>query len=291
MKFYKYLLISLLQLLQLIAIENPEDFVNLLSGTFSDGHRFSTGNTLPLVGLPHAFNHWAPQSIDENINSGSWWFKGSEHVLTWLRCTHQTSPWIGDWGYFVFAPQLGDVNRNPVSFWEPRGATIKPYLFDATVAPHNIRMELAPTMHGAYFRVTFPIDNRSEKRICFASANWVGEGIVPGQSPIHYIEGQATQVHHDRMLITNFAVHIRAESNEAESIERHQDMICFKYKRDTNIATVRMATSLISSSQAAVNLGREVPATTSFEAVRDNARSVWHKLVYYPFTHFNYMLT
>ena len=65
------------------------------------------GNTLPLVGLPFGFNHWAPQTIDEHPASGSWWFNGNTHRLTWLRCTHQPSPWIGDWGYFAFTPQLG----------------------------------------------------------------------------------------------------------------------------------------------------------------------------------------
>jgi hypothetical protein len=24
-----------------------------------------------------------------------------------MRCTHQPSPWIGDWGWFLFTPQIG----------------------------------------------------------------------------------------------------------------------------------------------------------------------------------------
>ena len=43
------------------AIDNPEEFVNLLAGTFTDGQQFSTGNTLPLIGMPWGFNHWSPQ--------------------------------------------------------------------------------------------------------------------------------------------------------------------------------------------------------------------------------------
>ena len=35
-------------------------------------------------------------------------------------------------------------------------AVIKPYLFDATVAPYNVRLELTPTDHAAVLRVTFP---------------------------------------------------------------------------------------------------------------------------------------
>jgi putative alpha-1,2-mannosidase len=70
------------------AIDHPEDFVNLLAGTFTDGNIFSTGNTLPLVGRPWGFNHWAPQTRDTGRNTGSWWFKGptftTNHNLSYL---------------------------------------------------------------------------------------------------------------------------------------------------------------------------------------------------------------
>ena len=153
-----------------VGVDHPEDFVNLLQGTFTDGNVFSTGNTLPLVGYPWGFNHWAPMSRDNNRGTGSWWFKGNEHKITWMRCTHQPSPWIGDWAWFLFGPQIGGNNqnpeRNPTMFWEPRAATIKPHLFDATLAPDNLRMELVPSMHGALYRVTFP-EAHETKRICF----------------------------------------------------------------------------------------------------------------------------
>ena len=139
------------------AIDHPEDYVNLLAGTFTDGNVFSTGNTLPLVGRPWGFNHWSPQTRDGNRNTGSWWFRGNDHIFTWFRCTHQPSPWIGDWGWFLFSPQVGNHgDRNPTMFWEPRAAVIKPHLFDAVFSPLGVRMELTPTMHGAMIRVTFP---------------------------------------------------------------------------------------------------------------------------------------
>ncbi len=163
------------------SIDHPEELVNLLAGSFTDGDRFSTGNTLPLVGRPWGFNHWAPQTKDGGRNTGSWWFKGSDHTLTWMRCTHQPSPWIGDWGWFLFSPQVGQVDRNPHHFWEPRGAVMKPYLFDAIVAPFGIRIELTPTDHAAYLRVTFPESSEyGDKHICFAEADWDAEGTADG---------------------------------------------------------------------------------------------------------------
>lgn len=79
-------LLSLLPLLPVLsltllptssAIAHPEELVNLLAGSFTDGSTFSTGNTLPLVGRPWGFNHWAPQTKDGSRNTGSWWFQGS----------------------------------------------------------------------------------------------------------------------------------------------------------------------------------------------------------------------
>ena len=88
------------------AITAPVDYVNLLAGSFTRGDVFSTGNTLPLVGRPWGFNHWALQTND---GRSAWWFNGNDHEFKWIRCTHQPSPWIGDYGWFMVGPQMGDL--------------------------------------------------------------------------------------------------------------------------------------------------------------------------------------
>ena len=87
-------LMTLLPLLSLTllptssAIAHPEELVNLLAGSFTDGSTFSTGNTLPLVGRPWGFNHWAPQTKDGSRNTGSWWFQGTvaQHLCYAMLC-------------------------------------------------------------------------------------------------------------------------------------------------------------------------------------------------------------
>jgi len=125
-------------------IESPVDFVNMQAGTYTDGRRFSTGNTLPLIGMPWGFNHWAAQTQGQNRQGTAWWFDGNSHDFHWMRCTHQPSPWIGDWAWFLFAPMVGKMDMNPHSFWEPRAAVMKPHLFDATVA------DVRPPPHPTY---------------------------------------------------------------------------------------------------------------------------------------------
>ena len=81
-------LLSLTLLPTSSAIAHPEELVNLLAGSFTDGSTFSTGNTLPLVGRPWGFNHWAPQTKDGSRNTGSWWFQGTvaQHLCYAMLC-------------------------------------------------------------------------------------------------------------------------------------------------------------------------------------------------------------
>ncbi len=262
-------------------IPNPEEYPNLLAGSFTDGNRFSTGNTLPLIGMPWGFNHWSPQTKDAGRMSGSWWFNGNDHQLTWLRCTHQPSPWIGDWGYFLFIPLYGHTERSPVQFWEPRGAILKPYLLDTVLSPHNLRVQLAPTDHGAMVQVTFPKASE-QKYFCFSTLQWGDQGRtdIGGQ----YIAGRSTQVHSERMIVNRFSLYMRAESDDAIEVKNSDDMRCFKFENSAEIVTIRISTSLISAQQAMTAMRREL-SNKGFEDVLHNAKSTWnryikHRIVY-----------
>lgn len=259
-----------------LSISSPVDLVNLLAGTFTDGDRFSTGNTLPLVGRPWAFNHWSPQVKEGNRYTGSWWFRGSDHHMTWMRCTHQPSPWIGDYGWFLFSPQIGHPDRNPIHFWEPRGATIRPHLFDAVFAPNNIRMELTPTDHAAVVRITFP-ERKTTKHFCLAEAEWLDHGKVGGS--VSFLNGKTTRVKQDRMLISNFNMFIRTEAPDAEDVDMLGDMACFRFKTDATAVTIRIVTSLISFEQASVNLEKEAPLKKGFDEIAIETKSIWNNLL------------
>lgn len=302
-----------------VCVEDPVDFVNLLAGTFTDGNSFSTGNTLPLVGYPWGFNHWAPQTRENSRQVGSWWFRGNEHRFTWFRCTHQPSPWIGDWGWFLFTPILGggrDVTRNPTYFWEPRSATIKPHYFDATLAPDGVRLEVTPSMHGAMARITFP-KAHNEKRMCFTGigAQWKEHGMSdtkqysPSASSTYekkistgsgkpYLKGKADQVHIERLIVANFNMHVRAESDDAVEVEDHQDLACFRFDAKATTVTVYIATSMISEAQVVINLNRELRyvnedhsendtklsmgptySDKQFSIVKDHAHKTWNDLL------------
>ncbi|CAE8642773.1 unnamed protein product, partial [Polarella glacialis] len=114
---------------------------------------------------PWGFNHWSPQSTDEKT---SWWFDGNADSFYGIRCTHQPSPWIGDYAWFLLRPYTGFKANQWMGFtsYHAEGA-LKPYLIDLTLGPTGMRVELTPTMHGAMLRVTFPASVPPESRkIC-----------------------------------------------------------------------------------------------------------------------------
>ena len=158
---------------------------------------------------------------------------------------------------------------------------MKPYLFDATVAPFNMRIELTPTDHAAILRVTFPSAEdvgSKAKRICFVEGEWSHDGELSLINGGKFIEGKSTQVHQDRMIITKFSLFIRLESSDAVAVNRHHgDMICFQYKKEARSVIVRIATSLISSEQAIGNLRRELPATKDFDKVLQETKTIWNR--------------
>lgn len=79
------------------------------------------------------------------------------------------------------------------------------------------------------------------------------------------------------MLVSNFALYMRAESKEATRIVAQEDMRCFSYDQKATVVHVRIGTSLISHKQALLNLRTELKPKKSFDSVALDAKMVWNK--------------
>ena len=82
--------------------KTPYDYVNTLGGSDSK-HDMSHGSTLPMVTRPFGFNAWVPQT---NLKDNMWWFHPRDNMFFGMRCTHQPSPWINDYGQFLIQATL-----------------------------------------------------------------------------------------------------------------------------------------------------------------------------------------
>lgn len=280
-------LVAVLRPTPITSIENPEEFPNLLAGSFTDGQSFSTGNTLPLIARPWGFNHW---SIQTNRGATAWWFRGDAHEFHWLRLTHQPSPWIGDWAWLQFGPQMGGLVADPVMFWEPWGARVKPHVLDARLGPDNMRVQLTPTDHGAVLKVTFPAYNprRNEKRVCFKLPQG-GKSLLSNPARLDNFDErelwlELTTSRADDVP-RNFALRVRAEVDvaslrfrEGASIHRGSNINCFAFSIDEVDVTIWLASSLVSAEQARMNLAREVRGRGFDEVLRESTH-VWRGML------------
>jgi len=153
-----------------LGTKDPVDHVDILLGTKSRID-FSVGNILPFIGRPWGMNQWTPQTNNYKPNaagSKSWWFHPEDMELYGIRCTHQPSPWINDYGNFLIVPEMGWMrSQYPNKCNTFRDTFYSPYRMDTVVDTHCdgkgncLTLNLTGTERGAIIKLTFPPYNPS----------------------------------------------------------------------------------------------------------------------------------
>ena len=87
-------------------ILNDIRYTDTRIGTAST-REFSSGNTLPLCGMPHGNNYLTLMTREDD----SFFFHPEDDTLLSLRLTHQPSPWMGDFSHFEISPIFNDGNN------------------------------------------------------------------------------------------------------------------------------------------------------------------------------------
>ncbi|WP_438479290.1 GH92 family glycosyl hydrolase [Oleiharenicola lentus] len=255
------------------------ELVNPLQGTDSH-HAFSTGNTLPLVALPHGMVAWTPQT-----DEGRWIYDYRAPKLQAFRATHQPSPWMADYGQFMVMATSGD--RAPAnyddtsSFYRKTDTVSRPHYFRTVLHRFGIEAELTPTERGASFRFTYREGahawiafklgagdllrvDRAQRRVYGVST--ANSGGVPGNFGAHFVADIGAEI----LDAGTPAPVVASQPNQAEPA-----WLWLKLKRPANRqVTVRIATSFISEAQAVTNLQREL-GTRSFPALLAAAKKTW----------------
>lgn len=255
------------------------ELVNPLQGTDSH-HEFSTGNTLPLVALPHGMVAWTPQT-----DEGRWIYDHRAPKLQAFRATHQPSPWMADYGQFMVMATSGV--RPPMSyddsssFYRQEDTVSRPHYFRTVLHRFGIEAELTPTERGACFRFTYREGahawlafklgrgdmlrvDRAQRRVYGVST--ANSGGVPGDFGAHFVAEIGAE-------ILDAGIPAPVVASQPDQVQ--PAWLWLKLKRPANRqVTVRIATSFISEAQATVTLQRELGAR-SFAALSHSARKHW----------------
>eukprot|EP01043_Picozoa_sp_COSAG02_P034588 COSAG02_NODE_2428_length_8885_cov_11.257796_5_plen_465_part_00 len=160
--------------LQMGSKGEPVDYASILSGTRSRID-YGTGSLLPFVGRPWSMNNWALQT---NNYAGaiasplsSWWYHPEDRELYGIRCTHQASPWIYDYGEFLITPAVGELKPqwpDKASKYNRTSAIMKTYQLNTTwqsycSGPEHeggcLSTALTATERAALLHIRFPPHN------------------------------------------------------------------------------------------------------------------------------------
>ncbi len=258
----------------------PVERVDTRRGSHS-GPRFSRGNTIPAVAVPHGFTFVTPAT---DATDARWPYRPFVHDdpqgrrLEALQFSHQPSPWIGDRSVLQLMPFLGmpAADRETRRRWiRPGSERARPHEYSADLGD-GLRVEMTATSHAAAFRVRaddtasvgFVIDQLAgDGLLTFTDSGfegWIPEGPEDwGNAPRCYFAGtvqseteisRGTLADHERSRVAGFIL-------GAGAIE------------------VRIGVSFLSVAQARHSLGLEAPPAVSFDELRDRAATAWNRLL------------
>ncbi|NKQ52113.1 glycoside hydrolase family 92 protein [Amycolatopsis sp. K13G38] len=237
---------------------DPVDWVRTTRGTHSSAE-FSRGNTFPATAVPHGFNFWTPVT---DASSTTWLYEyhrrnnaANRPVLAGFALSHQPSPWMGDRHTFHLVP-AGDLA------FGHENETDRPHHYGVRF-DSGLTVDLAPTDHAAIVRFAFPGPaevgfrcNRGRVRLDAM------RGVVSGHTSVR-----------SRLSVGARRMYLYGTFDR----EGHKHGKALRF--GTSEVRLRIATSLISVEQARRNLDAEIPAGTTFEEVRERARTQWQDLL------------
>ncbi len=247
---------------------NYTDLVNIRQGTASK-HRFSNGNTLPLVQLPFAMLGFAPQTE----NHGGWYFHPDDRSLEGVRLTHQPSPWIGDYGSFLFAPQtdrIFDDSSDGWSGYRSEYAVMTPYYLKLRFLRSRTDFELVPTQRGGKIRLYYPAGRTPYFTVFPVFGNY--EYTLDKEKNVLY--ASCDGVRGD--FAVGFKNHLVLKFNSPVDYElsRHGENGCFHIVFKSTVAEIDLASSYISFEQAEENMRQDLEGK-SFEKLKKAGEDEW----------------
>ena len=269
--------------------QSPADLVNLLQGTRSTPE-FSRGNTLPIAALPFGMAHWTLQSTDDT----PWFFHPDLRRIQGLRCTHQLSPWLGDYGQATFLPFRGNPHPSSAaraSSFRPEDAHLTPYSLDLFLLRYRTRVELVPTERCCLLSADFeplPDDPTSASEPRGLVIDIPGTDIpgtdIPATATAFQQLTSTRRIHFTSTATSggtpeNFATYYVLEFSAPWTAcdvthDNHHTLATVRF-HDIPTLHVKIATSFISFAQAELNLTTEIGNQT-LPQLRDLAKSQWN---------------
>ena len=285
--FLVFLLLTFIDHLYAITVNNPVDYVSTLVGSASKPE-LSTGNTYPAIALPWGMNFWTPQT--GKMGDG-WTYTYGADKIRGIKQTHQPSPWINDYGQFSVMPVVGNKvfdEEGRASWFSHKAETATPYYYKVYLADHDVTVEVSPTSRAAAMRITYPqtdeayfvvdaFDKGSSVTIMPDKRTIVGyttknSGGVPANFKNYFV----LRFDHDFSFVGSIEDGKLSEGKTSTTSNHAMAVVGFHTKRGEQV-NIQVASSFISDAQAQRNL-KEVEGKT-FDEVKSEGRKEWNNIL------------
>ncbi|WP_045263938.1 GH92 family glycosyl hydrolase [Microbacterium oxydans] len=277
----------------------PVERVDTRRGSHS-GPRFSRGNTIPAVAVPHGFTFVTPAT---DATDSRWPYRPFVHDdpqgrrLEALQFSHQPSPWIGDRSVLQLMPFLGDPTSSRVGrrrWVTPGTERARPHEYAAELGD-GLHVETTATDHTAAFRVCsssdaggrigFVIDQLSDDG-CLAWTEagafegWIPEGSEEwGNAPRCFFAGTVSHPAPDAGGAGPTSAHGRLDDGGHGDGHGDGRGAVAGYVSGRGSLEVRIGISFLSIEQARHALEIEAPWSIAYEQLRDATAARWNRLL------------
>lgn len=274
------------------------DYVNTLRGSNST-FSFSRGLTMPAVTVPNGFNYYIPVTNTRSNAPYYYQISDSKNTMAHFEITHIASNWVGGWGSWQFMANtsvnpaqggFGNLNSTAraASFSHDNEVARAHYYsvtFDEGSKASGVRMEMTPTDHSLFARITFPADaaNRNVIFDCDHASGGItlnADGSFTAYSDHNqngstrmYIYGQFVDADGKALTPASTKVVPYADGSKNSALG------IISFAEGTTEVGLKLATSYMSYDQAQKNLGLEIGETDTFDDVFTAAQKTWDDLL------------
>ncbi|WP_294979571.1 glycoside hydrolase domain-containing protein [uncultured Microbacterium sp.] len=255
---------------------SPAERVDTRRGSHA-GDRFSRGNTVPAVAVPHGFTFLTPAT---DARDQRWPYRPFVHDdergrrLEAVQFSHQPSPWIGDRGVLQVMPFDGTPVSAPTArrrWIAPGSERAHPHVWSAML-DGGLRIETTATDHVGLFRVEGD-DSDAEVGFIIDQPGAHGTVIAQGDSVRGWV-GEADPWWGNGPR-TFFAGVMRGDAARSGRLDDDGRGERTGFVAGTGALELRIAISFISLEQAQRALALEAPEEMTFDEIRDRSRGAW----------------
>lgn len=265
-------------------VRDLTQYVNTLQGTNSS-FKLTRGNTYPTTALPFAMHTWTPQT---GRNGDGWKYQYAKDSIRSFQQAHQCSSWTNDYAVFSLMPVAGNLEVNQykrAARFSHANETAMPHYYKVKL-DNQIGVEMSPSERGAQLRFAFP-KNQAAFVVLDGYTGMSGVEIdVKNRQITGYVHnGRGLKENFKNYFVLQFDQPFRAQGIwENRKNERWSDRLSgegegfgayIEFKAGATVQ-VKVASSYISSEQAALNLERELGSHKNLEETKAAAQRVWN---------------